>query len=217
MRLWRRRGVPLIGVADPPLYAVLRVLCFFLIAPLYRFTARGAAHVPATGGLILAVSHKSWWDPVFAGMTLRRQVRPMAKAELFRHPFSRWVVTSLGAFPVRRGEGDVEALRTSLAIIAEGGMLLMFPEGTRSHDDEIHPFYAGIGLLAARSGAPVVPLAIRGTKQMVKNGLPRFPRVRTAVGPPVDLSGLQGRGSERHAAAAERVRAALAELYDGLA
>jgi 1-acyl-sn-glycerol-3-phosphate acyltransferase len=216
MNLWRRRGVSLRGDGDPALYAALRLFCALFIAPLHRYSARGGEHVPPTGGIILSVSHKSWWDPIFAGMALRRPVRPMAKIELFRHPVSRWVVSKLGAFPVRRGEGDVEALRTSLAVVAQGEVLLMFPEGTRHHDDRIHPFFAGIGLLASRSQAPVVPVAIRGTKQMARNGLPRFPRVRVAIGPPVDLSGLEGRGSERHAAAAERVRAAVAGLYDSL-
>jgi len=216
MNPWRRRGVPLRGSGDPPLYAALRVFCALLIAPLYRYSARGGEHVPPTDGVILAVSHKSWWDPLFAGMALRRPVRPMAKIELFRHPFSRWVVSTLGAFPVRRGEGDVEALRRSLAIVAEGGVLLMFPEGTRHHDDEIHPFFAGIGLLAARSTAPVVPVAIRGSKEMARNKLPRFPRVRVAIGPPVDISALEGRGGERHAAVAERLRSAVVELYDSL-
>jgi 1-acyl-sn-glycerol-3-phosphate acyltransferase len=164
----------------------------------------------------LAVSHKSWWDPVFAGMALRRPVQPMAKSELFRAWWSRWVVTALGAYPIRRGEGDVEALRTSLRILADGGVLLMFPEGHRYHDDAIHPFQAGISLLAARSGCPVVPLAIRGTKEMVRNGRPRFPRVRVAVGPPVDLGGLEGRASERYAVAAERARRAVEQLYESL-
>jgi 1-acyl-sn-glycerol-3-phosphate acyltransferase len=204
------------GDGDPPLYVAVRIVCAFFIAPLYRYSARGGEHVPPTGGVIVAVSHKSWWDPIFAGMALRRPVRPMAKAELFEHAVSRWVVTQLGAFPVHRGRSDVEALRTSLAVVAEGGLLVMFPEGHRHHDDHIHPFFPGISLLAARSEGPVVPMAIRGSKEMARHKLPRFPRVRVAIGPPVDLSGLKGRGSERHAAVAERLRAAVGELYDSL-
>ena len=216
MNPWRRRGVLLVGSADPGLYAALRLVCALAIMWLYRYRARGDQNVPSTGGVILAVSHKSWWDPIFAGMALRRPLREMAKAELFHSRWSRWVVTSLGAYPINRGKSDVEALHASLDILAAGGLVLMFPEGHRYHDDIIHPFHPGIALLAARSGRPVVPVAIRGTKQMAVNKRPRFPRVSVAVGPPVDLGGLQGRVKERHEMAAERARRAVEQLYDSL-
>ena len=216
MNPWRRRGVPVLGVGDPPVYAALRLVSALFLMPIYRYTGRGGQNVPSTGGVILAVSHKSWWDPIFAGMVLKRTMRPMGKAELFRAWWSRWVVKSLGAYPIKRGQSDVEALHSSLAMLAQGDLLLMFPEGHRYHDDIIHPFHPGISLLAARSGCPVVPVAIRGTKQMAVNRLPRFPRVRVAVGPPVDLGGLQGRTKERHEAAAERARLAVEQLYESL-
>jgi 1-acyl-sn-glycerol-3-phosphate acyltransferase len=216
MNPWRHRGVPVFGSGDPGLYAVLRVVCALAIMWLYRYRARGAENVPAAGGVILAVSHKSWWDPIFMGMALKRPVRPMGKAELFRAWWSRWVVTALGAYPIKRGQSDVEALHASLDILAAGEVLLMFPEGTRFHDDAIHPFHPGIALLAARSGRPVVPVAIRGTKQMAANGRPRFPRVRVAVGPPLDLSDLHGSAKERHETAAERARSAVEQLYESL-
>jgi 1-acyl-sn-glycerol-3-phosphate acyltransferase len=213
---WRRRGVPVFGVGDPPVYAALRVVSALFLLPIYRYAGRGGHNVPSTGGVILAVSHKSWWDPIFAGMVLKRTMRPMGKAELFKAWWSRWVVKSLGAYPIKRGQSDVEALHNSLAVLAQGDLLLMFPEGHRYHDDVIHPFHPGISLLAARSGCPVVPVAIRGTKQMAVNKLPRFPRVRVAVGLPVDLGGLQGRTKERHEAAAERARLAVEQLYESL-
>jgi 1-acyl-sn-glycerol-3-phosphate acyltransferase len=213
---WRRRGVPVVGRGDPPVYAALRVVSALFIMPLYRYTGSGGRNVPPTGGVILAVSHKSWWDPIFAGMVLKRPMRPMGKAELFKAWWSRSVVTSLGAYPIKRGQSDVESLHNSLDMLAHGDLLLMFPEGHRYHDDVIHPFHAGIALLAARSGCPVLPVAIRGTKQMAVNKLPRFPRVRVAVGPPVDLSGLEGRTKERHEAAAERARLAVEQLYESL-
>lgn len=213
---WRRRGVPVFGAGDPPLYATLRLVSALFIMPLYRYSGRGGRHVPPSGGVILAVSHKSWWDPIFAGMVLKRPMRPMGKAELFRAWWSRWVVTALGAYPIKRGQSDVEALHASLDMLAAGDLLLMFPEGHRYHDDAIHAFHPGISLLASRSGCPVVPVAIRGTKQMAVNKRPRFPRVRVAVGPPVDLSGLQGSTKERHEAAAERTRLAVEQLYESL-
>ena len=213
---WRRRGVPVFGEGDLPVYAALRLVSALFLMPLYRYSGRGGRHVPPSGGVILAVSHKSWWDPIFAGMVLKRAMRPMGKAELFRTWWSRWVVRSLGAYPIKRGQSDVEALHASHDMLAHGDLLLMFPEGHRYHDDVIHPFHPGISLLAARSGCPVVPVAIRGTKHMAVNKLPRFPRVRVAVGPPVDLNGLQGSTKERHEAAAERARRAVEQLYESL-
>jgi 1-acyl-sn-glycerol-3-phosphate acyltransferase len=216
MNPWRRRGTPVFGSGDPGLYGALRLVCALVVLWLYRYRARGGQNMPATGGVILAVSHKSWWDPVFVGMALKRPMREMAKAELFSAGWSRWVVTSLGAYPIKRGKSDVEALHASLDILAAGEVLLMFPEGHRYHDDVIHAFQPGIALLAARSGRPVLPVAIRGTKQMAANKRPRFPRVSVAVGPPVDLSDLQGRAKERHEMAAERARCAVEQLYDSL-
>ena len=187
MNPWRRRGMPTRGPQDTPFWALLRVVCMFFIFPIYRYSVRGGDTLPAGGGVVL-----------------------------FDNRWSRWLVTTLGAYPVRRGESDVEALRRSLGILAEGDVLGMFPEGHRHHDDTIHEFHAGISLLAARSGCPVVPVAIRGTKVMARHKLPRFPRVRVAVGAPLDLEGLEGRAGERHAAAAERARQAVEQLYDSL-
>ena len=215
MNPWKRRGMPTRGPEDPGLWGFLRVVCLIFLFNVYRYSARGGETLSA-GGVVLAVSHKSWWDPIFAAMAFNRPLRYMAKAELFEHRGSRWLVTTLGAYPVRRGESDVQSLRRSLEILAEGGVLGMFPEGHRFHDDVIHPFHAGISLLAARSGCPVVPVAIRGTKVMARHKLPRFPRVRVAVGAPVDVSDIEGRGGERHAAAAERVRLAVEQLYESL-
>ena len=175
MSPWRRRGVPIVGSGDPGLYGVLRFVCAVAVMWIYRYRARGGQNIPVSGGVILAISHKSWWDPIFAGMALKRPVRPMGKAELFRAWWSRWVVTSLGAYPIKRGQSDVEAVHTSLDILAAGELLLMFPEGHRYHDDVIHPFHSGISLLAARSGCPVVPVAIRGTKQMASQQAPALP------------------------------------------
>lgn len=213
MNPWRRRGVPVRGSGDPPFYAFCRVVAALLIVPLYRYRAGGGEHVPDRGGVILAVSHKSWADPVFAAMAFRRPLRFMAKSEVFANRLFGRFVTALGAFSIRRGAADVEAVRTALDIIASGGVLLMFPEGTRRHDDQIHELHAGIGMLALRSGAPVIPVALKGTRRLVSHRVPRFPSVRVNVGQAVDLSGLEGRKSEMYAAAAERIRAALRDLY----
>jgi len=214
MNPWKARGIPVMGRGDPPLYAALRVFCACVLVPLYRYRVRGGCDVPASGGVILAVTHKSWGDPVLTAMAFRRPLRFMAKSELFGSRFFGRLVTMLGAFPIKRGTADIEALRASLDIVAGGGVLLMFPEGHRHHDDEVHEFHAGIGMLALRSGVPVLPVALKGTRRLMAGGVPRFPRVRVAIGPPVDLSGIEGRRGAAYAAAAERLHDAVAELYE---
>jgi 1-acyl-sn-glycerol-3-phosphate acyltransferase len=205
------------GRGDSPFYHVCRVIVLLALALPHRLRATGFESVPLEGPLILAVTHKSETDPLFAGVAMRRPLRYMAKIELFRIWGLRQLVTALGAFPVDRGAGDRAALETALRVLAEGGALLMFPEGTRHRDEEVHPFLPGVGMLAVRSGAPVVPVAVRGTANLVGRWRHELPIVRVAAGPPVNLQGLEGRRSLVYAAATERMRAAVKDLYDGLA
>lgn len=209
------KGVPLRVDDQSRIYTFCRWLVLLLFGLPYRLTVRGAEHLPAQGPVLVAVSHKSDVDPLFVGAGLRRQVRFMAKIELFRVPLLGTLVRALGAFPVDRGAGDRAALETSLTLLAAGEPLLMFPEGHRFKDDEIHPFLAGVGMLAVRSGAPVIPVALKGTNRIAGRGRPRLPRVRLTIGPPVALGDLEGRRSAVYAAVAERIRGAVRELYDG--
>jgi 1-acyl-sn-glycerol-3-phosphate acyltransferase len=213
---WKRRGVPLRGRGDPGLYALLRFVIGLFVVPFYRFRVHGGANVPVDGGVILAVTHKSWGDPILTALAFPRPLRFMAKSELFENRYSRWLVTTLGAFPIKRGSADIEALRATLGIVAAGEMLLMFPEGHRFHDDEIHDFHAGIGMLAVRSGAPILPVALKGTKHLVRDHLPRRPRVEVVIGPPVDLSGLEGPRSLVYETATARVREAVIAAWRSL-
>jgi 1-acyl-sn-glycerol-3-phosphate acyltransferase len=208
------RHVPLRTDDRSRVYTVCRFLIVALLGLLYRLTVSGAQHVPASGPVLVAVSHKSDLDPLFAGTGLRRQMRFMAKAELFRVPLLGRLIKALGAFPVERGVGDRAALATSLQVLANGEPLLMFPEGTRYKDDEIHPFMPGVGMIAMRSGVTVIPAALTGTNRIVHNGRPGLPVVRLIIGPPVDLSGLVGRKSVVYAQAAERMREAVRGLYE---
>jgi len=211
---WNIRGALLFGRGDPPLYGLVRLVCACLLAPLTRYSAQGAGVAPASGGVILAVTHKSWFDPIFAGLAFQRPLRFMAKSELFRNRAFAWLITQLGAVPIKRGSADIEALRTALGLIDSGGVFLMFPEGHRFHDDVVHDFLPGVGMLAVRSGAPVLPVAVRGSSDLLQR--PFSSPVKVAIGSPVDLSGIEGRRSEVYAQASERIRTAVASLYERL-
>ncbi len=213
MRLW---GLPLDGHGESRLYTFCRWLAVPLFGGLYRCRARGAQHLPYDGPAIVIVNHKSNADPVVIGMVFDRPLRYMAKKELFRWRPLTWLITTLGAFPIERGAGDREALRRSLEVLERGEVLLMFPEGTRFPDQSVHPFLPGVGMLALRSGAAVVPMAMDGTQHLLRDGRPGLPALRALVGPPLDLSDVTGRNSKAYQEAARRMERAVKDLYERL-
>lgn len=208
--------VPVVVRGDGWFYRIARALLALTVAPAHRLSVAGTEHLPPTGPAIIAVNHKSDVDPILAGLAFRRALGYFAKAEIFAHPVLGRAVAGLGAIPVRRGEGDRRALEAGLACLAQGGALLLFPEGTRYPDDEIHPFQRGIGMLAVRTGAPVVPVALHGSRRIAKGGRRRLPKVRLLAGPPVDLAGLEGRRSAVYSEATGRIERAVRSLYERL-
>jgi 1-acyl-sn-glycerol-3-phosphate acyltransferase len=210
-------GLPVYVAEDAWFYKIARVVLPTTLAQLYHVRASGTHHLPPAGPAIIVINHQSDFDPPFIGVAFPRPLRYMAKTELFDQAWFRWSIEHLGAFPIRRGEGDREALRRSLEILAAGQVLLMFPEGTRSTDGRVHEFLPGVGMIALRSGAPVIPAAMKGTDRIRGRGrLPNLSRVRLLAGPPVALDGLEGRGSKVYAEASRRMMEAVSDLYERL-
>jgi 1-acyl-sn-glycerol-3-phosphate acyltransferase len=207
---------PVLVQGDTPFYRLVRGAIAVTLAPAHRIEAQGTEYLPSRGPALIAVNHKSDVDPFYVGVCFNRPLRFLAKAELFDNRAVGWAVGHLGSIPLHRGESDRRALEACLACLANGEALLMFPEGTRFDDDAIHPFQPGIGMLALRSGAPVVPAAVDGTRGALRGRPPRFTKVRVAVGPPVDLSGLEGRRSVAYTAASERIERAVKEIHERL-
>src|SRR3954451_14104847 len=125
----------------------------------------GGEHLPRSGAAIVAPNHKSFWDSFFIGVCTRRHVRFMAKTELIEARYGRLLVR-LGAFPVRRGSADADALETARVILEQGGVLALFPEGTRIRDPEElgHP-KRGAGRLALETGSRPGPPGGSGPRQ----------------------------------------------------
>jgi 1-acyl-sn-glycerol-3-phosphate acyltransferase len=170
---------------SPRLYAGVRGA----VRPLLRFwfglSIAGGEYVPAGGPAILAPNHKSFMDAFFLAMATRRPVRYMAKAELFRGPLG-FLFPRLGAFPVRRGKGDADALATARTILEQGGLVVLFPEGTRVEDpDALGLPHHGAGRLAVETGAPIVPAAITGTAHLWIGPIAKPRRVRVALRPAI--------------------------------
>jgi 1-acyl-sn-glycerol-3-phosphate acyltransferase len=213
MRPW---GLPLVGRGDSGLYTFVRWLAIPFFGGLYRCRVTGFENLPAEGPVMVIMNHKAYFDPVIAGMIFDRPLRFMAKKELFENAAFRKLIVSLGAFPIDRGAGDREALKTALQMLSGGEMVLMFPEGHRQRDDAVHDFLPGVGMIALRSAAAVIPLALDGSQYILRGGRPGFPALRGRVGTPVDLSDITGRNSKAYQEAARRMQKTVADLYAGL-
>ena len=137
-----------------------RTLLFPFYKLLYRFKVKNRDAVPAEGGVILACNHMSFADPVLLGLSQRRRLYFMAKAELFRNKFACAVIRALGAFPVERGAGDGKALKTGEDILKEGNVMTIFLEGTRTKTGELLRPRSGCALVAQQMQLPVVPCCI---------------------------------------------------------
>lgn len=140
-------------------YSMLRGLVTVLFPALFTLRIEGLEHLPASGPVMLAANHAAWIDIPLVSYKVPRITHYMAKVELFAMPFIGTVVRLLGAFPVRRGEGDRESLRTAVRLLKEGQIVNIFPEGHRSHGQLIRGL-PGVALIALMADAPVVPVAV---------------------------------------------------------
>lgn len=131
---------------------------------LFRVQYIGTDNIPKQGAVIVIGNHTNGWDPLLHAFNLKRDFHIMAKKELFRFKPFGWLLRQVGAFPVERGKGDRGAVETAEKVLRDGGMLLMFPEGTRSRTGHLLPFKTGAALFSITTGAPIVPSVIRAPK-----------------------------------------------------
>lgn len=165
-----------------------RLLNFFLriaFKLLLNLEVVGLENVPLEGPLILMINHTSLIDPAMAGGVMPREIVAMSKIENFGDPILGIIVRLYGAFPVRRGEVDLQATRRALEVLHNSEVLLMAPEGTRSEECRLQPGHDGMTFLALRANAPVLPMAITGVKDVGSNlkGLRRT-NVKVVIGKP---------------------------------
>lgn len=178
---------------------------------LMGWNIQGVENMPAEGPVILAINHQSIWDPLVVASSLPRKVSFMAKEELFSIPVLGKIFSKLGAFPVKRGQVDMNAIRQSLAILKEGRVLGLFPEGTRSKTGEIQKGLPGMVLLMEKSKASVVPIKVFGTRNLLTKG---WGNIAVMVGKPMTAQMLQApEGVEnRREWIADRIMQAMLEL-----
>ncbi|MFN7161508.1 MAG: lysophospholipid acyltransferase family protein [Fimbriimonadales bacterium] len=187
--------------SDDWLYRTGWVLVRGVARLLWRLEVVGAERVPLEGGLIIAPNHLSLLDPPLIGCACPRELRFIAKAELFHRGLFTRLIRRLGAFPVERGTADVGAIKTALNFLSEGRAVLIFIEGTRGDGTHLLPPTPGVTLLARQSGAAVTPTAIVGTEKAWPKGakLPRRAQIKVAFGEPITYRAVCG---DRHDRAA---------------
>jgi 1-acyl-sn-glycerol-3-phosphate acyltransferase len=193
------------------LYAILKPLALAVMRLLFGLQGRGMEHIPARGPVLIVANHSSFLDPPLVGGVATRQLSFMAKEELFRVPLLGGLIRRLNARPVRRDGADASALRTALRILQDGGVLLMFPEGTRGPEGTLREPKPGAAMLAVLSGAQVVPVFIEGSGRAWPRGqsLPRLAKVRVTFGPPrvFERKDAEGRKTDYEAVSREMMTA----------
>jgi 1-acyl-sn-glycerol-3-phosphate acyltransferase len=199
------------------IYRTIWLILNALFRTLLRMRITGASRVPVTGPVILASNHIGNLDPTVVAVGIWRVCAFMAKEELFRNPIQEAFVRSCNAFPVRRGASDRAALKHSLEILKQGGALVMFPEGTRSPTGELQSAESGLGFLAYRSGAPIVPVYIWGSEKVLpRKGLPRPSPISVTYGEPRHYVAPEGSrpGREEYERCVEEIMADIARMRD---
>jgi 1-acyl-sn-glycerol-3-phosphate acyltransferase len=172
-------------------YVALRRILRPVVRRCYRIHVEGIDRVP-TGPLVLSANHRSFMDSVFLAAVMPRPVTFLAKAEYFDRPASRWLFSALGQIPIRRGSGASarEAMARAEGVLASGGVVAIYPEGTRSRDGKLHRGNIGPARLALGTGAPLVPVGLIGTEEVQAPGsrLPHmFRDVTVRIGTPVEI------------------------------
>jgi len=160
-------------------YYFAKVIVRAIVKVIFRIKVKGLENIPKKGPVIICPNHISLLDPPVVGALLNRRIYFMAKEELFRNPFLKFLLgTGLGAFPVKRGTADLSAIKTALNHLKKGRAVGIFPEGTRSKTGKLQKAEPGVAMLAIKSKAPVVPVGIKG-----RYGL--FSRVIINIGKPM--------------------------------
>ena len=169
------------------LYYIVRAILMPAFLVWLRLQRSGREHARFKGGLIVAANHRSFLDPFVIGALLpwRRRLQFVAKVELFEKRWQGWVLSRLGAFPIRRGQADETAMETAGLIVDRGGTVVIFPEGTRIRTGSLGRPKRGVGRLALETGAAVLPVAVQGSEQVRRGWRIRPRKVRLRAGKPL--------------------------------
>jgi 1-acyl-sn-glycerol-3-phosphate acyltransferase len=197
------------------MYKIVRIVLTPYLLLFYRARVIDTDKIPPEGPTIIVPNHFSFLDHFFVAAFIRREVNFMAKSQLFKPPL-QFVYTHGGVFPVLRGRRDEEAFKTARAVLARGGVIVMYIEGGRSRSGRLGDPKPGVGKLALETGAAVVPTAIAGTAKVRNWKKLQFPKVTVQYGDPIRFEKVENPSRDQAQAASEVVFAAIETLYYGL-
>lgn len=165
---------------------MVRNSCWLVARIAFRLRVIGREQLPQDGSVLVLSNHQSHFDPVLVGIASSRQLRFLTRDTLFFWPL-KWLIRSLGAIPINREGTGLSGLRTSLRVLKDQQPLLVFPEGTRTHDGNLQPLQPGFCVIARRSRVTLVPVAIAGAFDVLPRGsiVPRFGSIVVAFGTPI--------------------------------
>lgn len=161
-------------------YRIARAVVNAFLKITFRVKVEGTENIPSDGALVVCANHKSLWDPLMLAMCLPCELKFMAKEELFKNKLFGGLISALGAFPVKRGTGDIGALKIAIKTLNEGHRLVIFPEGKRSPKGYMEKGKSGAALIAIKSKVNILPVGICGKYNL-------FSRIVVRIGKPIVL------------------------------
>ncbi len=200
-------------------YKSVQYVCSTLFAAIGGWRATGRCNVPESGGVLLVANHLSFLDVFMVGIPLRRPLNFVARSTLFI-PVLGFLMRSVGTFPIQREGMGASGMKETLRRLRNGGIVTLFPEGTRSPDGELGPLKPGIAVLVARAGVPVVPAGIAGTFEAWPRSrlFPRPHPIRVHYGPPIFPEEIAGMDPQAVTALIrDRIGQSIARAREGLA
>jgi 1-acyl-sn-glycerol-3-phosphate acyltransferase len=174
---------------------ICRVFCILF----FHLRTYGRDNVPKKGPFILVSNHQSFLDPIFCAAPIKRHSSFVARDTLFTNWFFGPLIASVNAIPVKLGEPDITAMRKVINKLKKGGGVTLFPEGTRTYDGKIAPFKPGLGLLARRGHAPIVPVVIDGAFECWPRNKKLFTpgQIHVTYGKPIAVEQVKNMGDEK--------------------
>jgi 1-acyl-sn-glycerol-3-phosphate acyltransferase len=178
-----------------PLYRIGYTLCNLVGKVAFDFKVYGRENLIEEGAAILASNHQSYLDPPCIGMACRNDIYYLARNTLYQRPVIGPLLKRLNTVPVDRDRGDVSSIKTIIRLLRSGHRVIIFPEGTRSSDGKLQPARAGLGMIIAKTLAPVVPVRVFGSYDALPRvGCLKLKPVSVVVGKPMRFSGDELKG-----------------------